>query len=350
MERFFPMTERISRAAYRAVRGVAYAGLGSRPALSIARLCGVRKAAVFMFHRFSDGGLSEGTDVTMLRRMLSTLRRQGVTVLRLAELLKHVEERRELSGPTAVFTIDDGYADFEHLAAPIFEGFDIQPTVFLVTEFVAARQWCWWDRVMESFTQTRMREIVLTCGLRQHRYTMGHPLERRANARAFIEALKWVPDSERLHALAKMGEWLDVGLSSAPPPAYAALNWDAVRRLERAGVDFAPHTMTHPMLSRVSDEQLSAEVQGSWSALRHELRDPTPIFSYPNGSPDSYGPREIDAVRSSGLAGAVAFRRRYVNPLDSRADNRFALARFPAPSTVNDASYLASGLAWDQED
>lgn len=350
MHRLLPITERISRAAYRAVRGVAYAGLGSRPAVSIARLCGVKKAAIFMFHRFSDGGIGEGTDVTTLRRMLSTLRRQGITFMRLRDLFAHVEERRELPGPTAVFTVDDGYADFEYLAAPIFEGFDSQPTVFLVTEFVAARQWCWWDRVMESFTQTRMREIVLTCGLRHHRYTMGHPLERRANARAFIEALKWVPDSERLHALKMMPEWLDVGLSAAPPPAYSALGWDAARRLERRGVDFAPHTMTHPMLSRVSAEQLRAEVVGSWAAVRHELRDPTPIFSYPNGSPDSFGPREIDVVRTSGLAGAVAFRRRYVNPLDCLAEDRFALARFPAPSTVNDASYLASGLAWDQQD
>lgn len=346
MKRIAPMS--ISRAVYRAARGVAYAGLGSRPALSIAKLCGVKKATVFMFHRFSDGGISGGTDVTMLRQMLSTLRRQGIAFMRLRDLLEHVEEQRELPGPTAVFTVDDGYADFEYLAAPIFEGFDSQPTVFLVTDFIAARQWNWWDRVDECFSQTRMKEIVLTCGVQHFRYTMGHPLERRNNARAFIEALKWVPDRERVHTLQMMGGWLDVGLSNAPPPQYAALGWDAARRLERAGVDFAPHTVTHPILSRVSDEQLRTEVVGSWDVLRQELKDPTPIFSYPNGSPESFGPREIEVVRQSGLAGAVAFRREYVDPLACDDVDRFALARFPAPSNVNAASYLASGLAWDQ--
>lgn len=302
-----------------------------------------------MFHRFSDGGVGEGTDVTMLRRMLSTLRRQGITFMRLRDLVDHIEEQRELPGPTAVFTVDDGYADFEYLAAPIFDGFDSQPTVFLISEFVSARQWCWWDRVMESFTQTRMREIVVTCGLQHYRYTMGHPLERRANAHAFIEVLKQVPDAERVHALHMLSEWLDVGLPAVPPQAYAALKWDTVRRLERAGVDFAPHTMTHPMLSRVSDEQLRTEVEGSWGALRQELRDPTAVFCYPNGTPDSFGPREIEVVRSSGLTGAVAFRRRYVDPLVCQEEDRFSLSRFPAPSTLNDAAYLASGLAWDQD-
>lgn len=349
MLRLGPVTHRFSRAVYHAARGIAYAGIGSRPALSIARLCGVKKAAVFMFHRFSDGGVGNGTDITMLRQMLTTLRKQGLTFMRLRDLLTHVAERRELPGPTAVFTVDDGYADFEYLAAPIFEGFDSQPTVFVVTEFVAARQWNWWDRVYESFAQTRMREIVLTCGSQHHRFDMSQPLERRANARAFIETLKWVPDAERLTALSQMGEWLDVGLASAPPPAYAALGWDAVRRLERNGVDFAPHTMTHPMLSRVSAEQLRQEVDGSWSALKREVRDPTPIFCYPNGSPDSFGQREIDVVRASGLAGAVAFRRRYVSPSSCSGDDRFSISRFPVPSDVSAASYVASGLAWDEE-
>lgn len=334
---------------YHAARGVVYAGLGSRPAMSVARLFGVKKAAIFMFHRFSDGGLGGGTDATLLRTMLSTLRRQGVTFMRLRELAAHVEERRELPGPTAVFTVDDGYADYEQFAAPIFEGFDAQPTVFLVSEFVAGRQWCWWDRVTESFNRTRLREIVLTTAGTHHRYTMGHPLERGANARAFIETLKSVPDAERTRTLEMMSEWLDVGLPVAPPPAFAALRWDAVRTLERAGVDFAPHTMTHPMLSRVSDAQVRAEVLGSWRALQLELKDPTPIFSYPNGSPDSFGEREMAVVRESGMSGAVAFRRRYVDPRVCSDADRFSLSRFPVPHDSSAASYLASGFAWDED-
>lgn len=349
MKRIAPIGQLLSRAVYQAARGVAYAGLGSRPALSIARFCGVKKATVFMFHRFSDGGVGTGTDVTMLRQMLATLRRQGIAFMRLRDLMEHVEDKRELSGPTAVFTVDDGYADFEYLAAPIFDGFDAQPSVFLVTDFISARQWCWWDRVTESFAQTKMREIVLSCGLQHFRYTMGHPLERQANARAFIEELKHVPDAQRVHALEMMGEWLDVGLAASPPPAYSALKWDTIRRLEQAGVDFAPHTMTHPMLSRVTDAQVRAEVGGSWDALRRELKDPTPVFSYPNGSPDSFGKREIDIVRATGLAGAVAFRRRYIDPQECRADDRFSLSRFDAPTSVSAASFLASGLAWDQD-
>jgi peptidoglycan/xylan/chitin deacetylase (PgdA/CDA1 family) len=349
MTRFSPVTHRFTRAVYRAARGIAYAGIGSRPALSLARLCGVKKAAVFMFHRFADGKAGQGTDITMLRQMLTTLRKQGLTFMRMSDLLAHVAERRELPGPTAVFTVDDGYAEFEYLAAPIFEGFDSQPTVFVVTDFMAGGHWNWWDRITESFVQTRMREIVLTCGGHHYRYDMTDPTARRANARAFTEALKWVPDVERVQALAQMGEWLDVGLADTPPPQYASLGWDAVRRLERSGVDFAPHSMTHPMLSRVSECQLRSEVQGSWSALQREAKNPTPIFCYPNGSPDSFGQREIDVVRESGLSGAVAFRRRYVEPGSCHPDDRYSISRFPVPHDVSAASYLASGLAWDEE-
>jgi peptidoglycan/xylan/chitin deacetylase (PgdA/CDA1 family) len=341
------LQHRIARAAYRAVRGAFHAGIGSRSAMSIAKLCGVRKASVFMFHRFSEDPRIGGTHPDLLRQMLASLRRQGVAFLRLSDLLSYVAERRELPGPTAVITVDDGYADFAHLAAPILEGFDVRPTVFLVSEFVAGRQWCWWDRVGEAFDRTERTEFELPCNGQQLHFRIEGPGDRRPIAQTYIEALKRVSNDDRLTALAMLGSCLEVELPDTPPPQYAALTWDTIRRLERAGVDFAPHTMTHPILSRTTPEQLRMEIAGSWSALRANLADPTPIFCYPNGTADSYGPREIAMLRKYGMLGAVAFRPSYVDPSVCTETDRFSLARFAAPEDVPSASYLASGLAWN---
>jgi peptidoglycan/xylan/chitin deacetylase (PgdA/CDA1 family) len=340
--------ERLARAVFRAARGVAQAGIASRPAMTCARMFGVRKATIFMLHRFTEGASGDlGTDVSMLRNMLAMLRKQGVQFMRLRELAAHVEARTDLTRPTAVFTVDDGYQDFAQLAAPIFQGFDCVPTVFLVTEFVNGRQWCWWDRVTEAFLRSPLRAVTLSCDGRTFSYLLGSAVERRTNANAFIEELKWIPDNERLRIVARIGALLGVDLPDTPTPEYSPLSWDDVRRLEREGVDFGPHTLTHPVLSRVSPEKSRDEILQSWADVRRECADPSPVFCYPNGSLESFGPREINIVRESGMTGAVAFRRRYVDPRTCSVEDRYCLSRFPAPPDLASAGYLASGLAWE---
>lgn len=339
---------RLARAVYRAARGVAQAGIASRPAVAVARMLGVRKATIFMLHRFTEGGGPElGTDVVMLRRMLALMRRQGVQFMRLRELAEHVESRTELTRPTAVFTVDDGYQDFAQLAAPIFTGFDCQPTVFLVTEFVSGRQWCWWDRITEAFLRSPLAAVSITCDGRGFSYLLGTPEERRQAATRFIEELKWVPDPERMRVVEQVDTLLGVELPARPTDAYAPLSWDDVRSLERQGIDFGPHSLTHPVLSRVTAEKSREEILRSWSDVRREVQDPAPVFCYPNGSLDSFGPREINIVRESGMTGAVAFRRRYVEPTTCSVEDRYCLSRFDAPRDLWYAGYLASGLAFE---
>lgn len=349
METYRVVGERIARAVYRAARGAAYAGLASRPALTVARMLGVRPATIFMFHRFTDGGGEAlGTDVTMLRTMLSQLRKQGVAFMRLRDLAQQVAARTPLERPTAVFTVDDGYADFADLAAPIFAGFDCTPTVFLVTEFTSGRQWCWWDRIDDAFLRSPLRGVSLRVDGHPFARPLGTSAERRAGAAQLVDALKWVNDRERLRIVDDIGALLEVEMSARPTAAYAPLGWDAVRRFERAGVDFAPHSLTHPMLSRLSDVAARTEIVQSWTDLRRELRDPAPVFGYPNGSLDSFGTREMAIVRDSGMLGAVAFRRAYVDPVACDVDDRFRLSRFPAPADPTTAGYLASGMAWER--
>lgn len=340
---------KFARSVFRAARGVARAGLASRPALSLARLFGVRSATIFTLHRFTDGGDTDiGTDVALLRRVLARLRRQGVAFMRLRDLAWHVRTRTPFAGPTAVFTVDDGYQDFADLAAPIFAGFDCPATVFLVTEFTAGRQWCWWDRITVAFLRSPLREVAVGIDGRILRFTLGNPAMRRANASVVIEALKWVRDTERRRVVRIIGELLRVEIQDTPEAEYSALGWDGVRSLARTGVDFAPHSLTHPMLSRVSPERARHEIQQSWLDLRAQIDDPAPVFGYPNGSIDSFGPREIAIVRESGMMGAVAIERRYVDPMSCVGDDRFKLARFPTPEDPTSASYLASGMAWDR--
>ena len=67
----------------------------------------------------------------------------------------------------------------------------------------------------------------------------------------------------------------------AHPQEMATMNWEELHGLADRGVEIGSHTITHPHLTRLSDAELSRELQDSRSRLEDELGErascsPTP--------------------------------------------------------------------------
>jgi hypothetical protein len=128
-----------------------------------------------------------------------------------------------------------------------------------------------------------------------------------------------------------------------PPPRFAPIAWDDVRRLSRCGVTFGPHTVTHPVLSRTGDEQSRFEIVESWRRVRDEAGDgAVPVFCYPNGERGDFTAREESTVALNGMRAALSTSIGYASHRHfsvSRPMERFRLPRF---------SYSEASLAFIQ--
>jgi peptidoglycan/xylan/chitin deacetylase (PgdA/CDA1 family) len=124
------------------------------------------------------------------------------------------------------------------------------------------------------------------------------------------------------------------------------MSWDDLRSAETTGMRFGPHTVTHPILSRVDDVQARAELEGSWARLRAEARNPVPIFCYPNGGRDDFGEREIRLLGGMGLAGAVVGEPGYADARTfAKAQTaRYTVRRFSCPDDHLKFIQYASGV------
>lgn len=69
------------------------------------------------------------------------------------------------------------------------------------------------------------------------------------------------------------------------------------------GHEIEAHSLTHPDLTQLSDEQLYNEVAGSRKTLESRLGVPIRFFAYPYGS---YNGRVVDAVAAAGYRGGIA--------------------------------------------
>ena len=331
---------------FHAVKAALQRALGSPPAYRILRWAGSHRAIIFMLHRFRDPDLcARGTDPSVLRSTLAELRRRRATILSLRELVAGIESRTDVSGPAIVFTVDDGYRDFLTAAAPIFATFDAPVTVFLATRFVGGGFWCWWDRIEYAISHSPRRSVALELKGGSVRVEWESHTARSAAIDLLTERLKRVPDPHRLKVLERLGELFDVEIPAEPPPRFGALSWDEVRDLEAAGVEFGPHSRSHPILSTLGDEAARDEIMGSWADLRRECVSPVPAFCYPNGKGEDYGPRDVKLVQDAGLESALATHEGYVTAAQTTLEDRFWLPRFPFPGDLRTALFQASGLA-----
>jgi peptidoglycan/xylan/chitin deacetylase (PgdA/CDA1 family) len=107
-------------------------------------------------------------------------------------------------------------------------------------------------------------------------------------------------------------------LASEPADELATMPWEELEHWSSRGVAIEAHTMSHPHLPRLSDEELDRELRESKEQLEDRLRRRCRFVAYPFGDEDA---RVHRAVERAGYEAAFALPGRQ-SPL-----NRFALPR-----------------------
>jgi len=303
-------------------------------------------ATVFMLHRFAVPELSiEGHSPEAVGAILAELRKRRFNLISLHELFRKLRDGEPLNR-AVVFTIDDGYFDHASVGAPVFVEYDCPATICAVSGFLDGKIWLWWDQINYVFAQTRRKELTARLAGHEIPYTLDSPQARRQNSTALSFLCQDASQSDRLACMADLLREADVELPAAPPPEFAPLTWDEARRLEKKGISFGPHTITHPILSRTSAEQSASEIEESWARLRAELQDPVPVFCYPHGRRRDYGDREMAQVHRLGLLGGVSGHFDFFRPqLYREPPNICRVPRFGFQDDTYSVLQCASGLA-----
>ncbi len=297
-------------------------------------------------HRFSDPARGVvGHSPDELRANLAFLRRHKFRLASLGDLIAEADAGELPRTPTIAFTVDDGYADFKDVAAPIFAEFDCPVTVFLVTEPIDRGSWFWWDRVEYAVTTTRRFGAEVRLGRRTLTWTWSTTAERYAAVASITAALKLVRDDHKEAAIKSLADWVEVSFPERATDRYMPMTWDDVRECGARGVTFAPHTVTHPMLPNVaSPAKAQWEILESWKRLQTECQTTVPVFSYPNGA---FSQREIGVLAASNLRAAVTTRPHYASRrllTATTGDTRFAVPRFAYVGERAQFSRVVSGV------
>jgi peptidoglycan/xylan/chitin deacetylase (PgdA/CDA1 family) len=203
--------------------------------------------------------------------------------------------------PFLALTFDDTPRDNFTYARPVLERAEVRATFFAPTDSVDANQPLWQDRLCFAVDRilrddpSQADRFLERLGL--SRRPDENPL--RTAGRAVGHAKSLLP-RDREHCLAQAEKMAAPGYL---PEWVSLTSWEELATLAKAGHEIGSHSMTHPLLSQCTDEEIDHEVCSSRQLLQRRLSVPADSFCYPNGDFDE---RVLKAVREGGYRFAVA--------------------------------------------
>lgn len=233
------------------------------------------------------------------RRQLRWLKKH-FSLIPLAEIEKLVLEKKPPRERLCAITFDDGYRNNFLHAFPILRAGGVPATFFLTGDFVDKKIPLWTDRL----------EFVL----RREKVSVDQKIRARLKNYSSAERQKFLDQLEN-----KAGAKLEL----TPDSPYAPLSWPEIQTMAEAGMTFGAHTMSHPILSRLSREEQRRELTEAKKLIERKL-GACPHFAYPNGQTGDWNQDTLELLRELGWSVAWTTIPR---PVRSESDEPFALPR-----------------------
>lgn len=214
-------------------------------------------------------------------------------VISLETLVDFIVNDKPLPPRSLLITFDDGYLDNYENAYPILKKHQLPAVIFLATSRMDDPRPLWWDNCAEAFRRTKKTSATLPHLMQQ---TFATAEEREAVGHRFIETIKAFSQSEKESSVLALLDVLEV----APIEEPLFMGWDKVRELVANGVACMPHTVNHPILTRIAVDEMRREIQDSRDKIIQETGQATIGFAYTNGMPGDYNQAVVQALRDFG--------------------------------------------------
>jgi peptidoglycan/xylan/chitin deacetylase (PgdA/CDA1 family) len=288
-----------------------------------------QNALVLLYHRVNKAE----RDPQMLcvspenfRQQMAVLRRRGVKVIPLKDMVEAIERDRVPSGAVAI-TFDDGYADNLEQAAPVLHEYDAPATVFATTAYTNCDAEFYWDdldRVFLSagalprYLRLWMADSTVEVDLGEFDYYPHSkarenrawtvldgtdPTPRHRAYRQLCQALHNAPLSLRRDALNQIQAWAGIPMRQS----HRMMSVEQMRQIASDGlVDLGGHTVDHPVLSIEHEPVQQKQINGNRETLAWVLGREPGAFSYPYGTRRDYTAATIEMVKRAGYRYACA--------------------------------------------
>jgi peptidoglycan/xylan/chitin deacetylase (PgdA/CDA1 family) len=268
--------------------------------------------AVLMLHhvrparpdRFQPNALLEVTP-QFFESVIKRLRSANVDVVSLDEMYRRMTAG-DFSRRFVCITFDDGYRDNLEFAYPILKSYDAPFAIYVAADFADRIGELWW-LALEAVIAQNERVDVRMENVERSFATASVQGKREA----FDQIYGWLRSLKTEDELRSSVRELAIR-HRVDIKAFCSdlcMDW---RQLSSLAADplvtIGAHTVSHPILTKLDDDAVRAELENSRAAIQRELGVRPEHLAYPVGDRSSAGQREFRIASELGFKTAVTTR------------------------------------------
>jgi peptidoglycan/xylan/chitin deacetylase (PgdA/CDA1 family) len=232
-----------------------------------------------------------------------------------------------------LITFDDAYQDILHIVKPLLSSHNLPAITFAATGSLG--QEYWWDHLTRLVFSPAVlpdnlniqigSETITWSALSSNHLAPGKETldARQRLLQQLYQQLVTLPN-ERPSVLAQLLRWAETAETIATATARAMTAAELQTLAQDGLVSVGSHTVTHPLLTSIPQDQQYNELRESKQTLENILSQPVTALSYPHGV---YNAKTQKLAEETGYQLACSSQ----NGIVHQGHNRFALPRFWVP-------------------
>jgi len=223
--------------------------------------------------------------------------KQNYNPISIEEFVAFTEGKFELPKRSVLITFDDGFIDNYENAYPILKRHNVPAVIYISTEYINTDDTIWFDKLV--FLIKSINDMTLNIDDLGKEYVLSEN-NRGTVATKICSDLKTVPNKSRIKILNELNEKYGQELKSKSTLKSRMMSWDNVREMDESCISFGSHTVSHPILSQLTDVELSEELEESKRDIEKNLNHVVDTISYPVGDSNAFNDRVLNATKKAG--------------------------------------------------
>ncbi len=221
-----------------------------------------------------------------LEKIILNLKSLGVKFVSLAQLEQAVFEDAG-NQPVVHISFDDGYSDNYYFAFPILKRYNINFSIFVVSDFInQPAPFLWWyliENIIENEQPVAFEKYDFS--ITRQTYLIS---PKQKIFEDFRILLLENADNDSFYFKTRLLKYAQLERPGLIPEM---LNWSQIGEMLDSGLcEVGVHTKTHPRFSNLTMKQKMEEIRACKDEIKKHTGVEATSFSYPYGSPADIGP------------------------------------------------------------
>lgn len=235
-----------------------------------------------MYHRFSRNYDVNGkVDAKTFEWQLMQLKK-GWNVISLNKMINILDSDNELPPYSVVLTVDDGYKDFYEIAYPFLKKYNMPATFFPTINFVNGA-WLWWDKITYILDKTPFESFAFEYSNERMRLNMKNAESKCISWQNLSDYCIKIKNEKKWELVVKLEKDLKVTPPNSPNDEYKPVSWNDLKELSQNNIEIGAHTLSHPILNKVNNDDLKEELLKPINIFKDKLDIDVTSLCYPNG-------------------------------------------------------------------